>query len=113
MISSRTKNQHTRNKSEFGLNCGWSHVHNKKCENIEWSSRYQPKNSEKRFYEKFNTKDDKMLLRSPEVLNIRRQVQINDKESLFKAQKKFGFILPADMTKWDYMLSCAANSREG
>ena len=31
---------------------------------------------------------------------------------MFIAQKKFGFILPADMTRWDYLLSCARNHRE-
>ena len=54
-----------------------------------------------------------MLLRDPEILDIKKEVQINDKVTLFKAQKIFGFILPKDMTRWDYLLSCAANRREG
>lgn len=49
---------------------------------MQWA---KPMNSEKQFMDKFETKEDLMLLRDPEVLDIRKTVQINDKENLFKA----------------------------
>ena len=37
---------------------------------------------------------------------------MKDKEALLKSQKKYGFILPEDITKWDFYLSCAVNKGE-